>query len=165
MIIVLAPSDAGIVAQSRARSYDFPGIYGQTYVATVDRIPQLGPTETLFFIGHGIAQGSQGVPEIGDARGDFALTGLDLWASYGIGTPAEPGIFPPLYQGRVFIDACESGDFPQDMFSLTETFWSQAQEAIDGIEVYGRAGDVSGPIPFPDDPSWVDADTMAEALS
>jgi hypothetical protein len=147
LIIVLAPEDDVIVRQSRAQSYNFPEIFGETYIAGRDAIPQAGPRETVFFIGHGTERGRSGNAEIGARGGAFGFDGLELWQSF-------REIFPDLYAGNVFIDACESADFADDMFSLIEVFRSQSDLTLQDTSVFGRAGGPEGPMPPPGDDAW-----------
>jgi hypothetical protein len=151
MIIVLAPNDGNLIRSARRQSANFPEIYGRTYLGDGSvAIPPLGELEDLFFSGHGLIDGASGNAEIGDAGGDFALDGLELWDNF-------KDIFPDMYQGRIYIDACEAADFGQDMFSLIETFSSQSDVTLGDAGVYGRSGDVGYEIPQPDDPGWTSA--------
>ena len=148
MIIVLSPGDAQIIQQSRDQSYNFPDVYGATYVMTKDKIPPLDEGEDLFFIGHGIEQGDSGNAEIGDESGVVALDGMELWDNF-------KDIFPDMYEGRVFVDACKAANFAQGMFSLIEVFRSQSDIGLgDGVGIYGRSGIPVGDIPSPDDLAW-----------
>jgi hypothetical protein len=143
LIIVLAPRDADIVRNSRAQSFNFPEIYGETYIAGEGAVPQLGVGEDVFFVGHGVVVGDSGNAEIGDEDGDFAVNGIELWQQF-------EDIFPDMYQGRVYIDACHSADFPDDAFSVIETFKSQSAIGLGDTQVFGRTGDPVGDIPRPD---------------
>jgi hypothetical protein len=150
VIIVLAPGDDRVIEAAKAQSQNFPEIYGRTYVAQRDAIPMLDENEDLFFSGHGIARGNSGNAEIGDEDGAFALDGLELWDNF-------KGIFPDMYQGNVYVDACEAADFAAGMFSLIETFRSQSSVELGDVSVFGRAGGAGFDVPPPDDASWIEA--------
>ena len=151
MIIVMAPGDATIVSQSRAQSYNFPAIYGETYIAGGRAaIPQAAPGENVFFVGHGVSQGGSGNAEIGEAAGDFGMDGEELWDNF-------KEIFPDLYNGDVYIDACASADPVEDLFSVIETFKAQSAITLDSSAVFGRTGSPVGDIPQPGDAAWVEA--------
>jgi hypothetical protein len=151
MIIVAAPSDEQIKQTARDQSYNFPDIYGETFIMGGDvAMPRLGHNEKLFIIGHGVDKGDSGVAEIGEASGAFAVNGLDLWESI-------KEIFPDMYHGAVYVDACKSADFVPDNFSFIEVLRSQVDVAFDGVEVFGRFGDVGGEIPRPTSTDWTRA--------
>lgn len=148
MIIVASPADQTIIKTARNQSYNFPGIYGETYVMGGDKeIPKLAPEENLFVIGHGIEKGGSGVAEIGDASGAFAVDGLELWDNL-------KAIFPDMYSGDIFVDACKSANFAEDNFSLIEVLKTQVDVAFTDVDVFGRYGDVGGPIPGPTEEGW-----------
>jgi hypothetical protein len=154
LIIVLAPGDEEIVSRSRDQCFNFPEKYGEiTYVAGPGRndIPQAGPHENVFFVGHGVSLGGSGNAEIGEERGRFAFDGIQLWERFG------RAVFPSLYAGDVYIDACESADFPAEMFSVIETFRSQSDLTLNNSSVFGRTGSPVGDIPPPGDEAWVEA--------
>ena len=148
-MIICLTNDSEIIAAAEAQSINNPHIYGAVYVAPnlTSEIPKLDYDENLFFTGHGVAGGDGSVPEIGDEDGDFALNGLDLWATFS-------EIFPDGYTGAVYIDCCYASDAPFDSFALTETFKSQFAVDFDGREVFGRSGGVGFDIPLPGDASW-----------
>lgn len=150
MIIVLAPNDDRVVRAARAQSYNFPGIFGETYIAGRDAVPEAGPTEAVFFFGHGTSLGDSGNAEIGEKSGDFALDGLELWDNY-------KDVFPDLYTGDVYVNACESADYPEDMFSLIETFRSQSAIALNDSSVFGRTGSPDISLPQPGTDAWTEA--------
>lgn len=153
MIIVLSPSDGEIVAAAQQRSFNFPEIFGRTYILGQGEIPMLGENESLFFTGHALIDGDSGNPEIGEESGALAMDGLELWDNF-------KHIFPDQYQGNVLIDACESNDHPADGFSIAEAFRSQSDLVLDSSAVFGRTGSppAADPIPFPGDPQWSRAD-------
>jgi hypothetical protein len=151
MIIILAPSDATIIATARLQSFNFPETYGAVYIMGRDQVPLAGETENVFFSGHALVNGSTGGPEIGEENGDLAMSGLELWENF-------KRVFPDQYQGDVFVDACESADNDTDMFSLIEQFRSQSDLNLDSTAVYGRTGSPAAgdPIPPPGDEAWVE---------
>lgn len=144
MLIVLAPDDAGIIEIAKSHSTDNPEIYGKAYIWG-DDMPKLNQNENLFIVGHG------NNTEIGNAKGDFFVNGIALILNL------KP-LFPPDYDGCIFIDACHSGDIPPGKFSLIEQVRSQAEcLPIKHVVVYGRKGTVSGAVPAPGDSAWVSA--------
>lgn len=150
VIIVLSPNDAGIINLARGQSHAQPGTFGQTFVTNGGQIPQLQPNESLVFIGHGTTRGTENSPQIGDANGDFGLDGVELWDNF-------RSRFPAGYTANVYIDACQSANFPRNMFSLIEVFKSQADPHLPRTRIFGRAGAAAGAIPAPGDRGWVQA--------
>lgn len=153
MIIVMSPSDQDIITAARNRAYNFPADFGKVYIAGKDKIPMLGEGEALYFTGHAVRNGSSGNAEIGDESGAFGMDGLELWDNF-------KELMPSMWQGDVYVDACESADFDFDMFSLIETFKSQSGVGFANTEVYGRTGSpgTTDPIPLPTADVWESAE-------
>jgi hypothetical protein len=150
MIIILAPDDADLVRAAQAQAYNFPEIYGRAYIAGQDQIPQLGPNESLYFTGHGVKVGDGGNAEIGDENGDLAMDGLELWDNF-------RHVFPDMWDGSVYVSACESADFARGMFSIIEVFKTQADMVFDGAPIYGQTGSPGFDIPNPGSQDWFEA--------
>lgn len=153
MIIVVSPADKRIVKTAKEQSYNFPDIYGSTFIIGENEIPELDHNEDLFIIGHGIKEGDSGVAEIGNADGAYAFDALELWDSL------IKQVLPDMYSGNIYVDACSSADWAWDNFSFIETLQTQVDVA-DSVDarVFGRVGEVGGGIPAPTDPnSWTEA--------
>lgn len=145
MIIVASPNDQTIINIAQNQSANNVNTYGNTYVMG-NSIPQLGPNENLFIIGHATPRGDSNLPELGDANGAFAVDGQELYGNL------EP-IFPAGYAADVYIDACSSANWGRGGFSFIELFKSQIAPVFNGVRVFGRLGEVSGNIPDPNDNS------------
>lgn len=148
MILVVCTDDPALVGQAQAQSLAHPGVFGQTY-QVFTAVPNLGLNENLFVIAHGAYRGDDNNPVIGDHNAAFYVNAVELWENI-------QGIVPGHYTGSVYISACESGDHVRGSFSFAEVFSAQLRgHRADAGYAYGQNGAVVGPIPNPDDPSWV----------
>ena len=150
MIIILSQDDlVQLRAIAQASVQQNPGVFGDIYPIG-SPIPPLGLNENLFVIAHGAFDDASGNPVIGDENEGYILDGLELWDNL-------QGIFPQNYTGNVYIDACESADHNNEVFSFIEVFYSQTDIHLPNTSVFGVNGDSAGTIDLPGDPSWVQA--------
>ncbi|ACU71566.1 conserved hypothetical protein [Catenulispora acidiphila DSM 44928] len=132
-----------------------PDVFCSAYLVFADDIPPLGINEDLYVIAHGVAEGSDGKPVIGDQGDSLTLDAPTFWEN------VKP-IFPDGYQGDVYIFACESADpGPGLDFSFAEGFavYVKGDRSVH-CRVFGGSGEVGGMIPLPSDPMWIEADVF-----
>lgn len=158
MIIICCTDDPGLRQIAISSSASSPNTFGQIYQIFKGQIPQLGLNENLFIIAHGAFADKSGNPVIGDKdmQRPFALNGIELWENI-------RNIFPPGYSGNIYIDACESADHDDEVFSFIEVLYSQVNLYLPRTMVYGRNGSPGGLISLPTSNAWRAAQVLATA--
>ncbi|MGK0735382.1 hypothetical protein ACSFCX_07720 [Yokenella regensburgei] len=153
MIIVVCTDDPKLFTIAKNSLSQDPIVFFSVYQVFRGRIPVLGVAEDLFMIAHGVFEGDEGQPVIGDEKQAFYLNGDQCFLNIA-------PIIPAGYRGRVFVDACESADETSHMDSFISRL--QVQFLVNGMEVkvFGVNGKNSGLIPTPGDSKWVPAQLM-----
>jgi hypothetical protein len=160
MIIICCTDDPSLRQIAINSAASSANTFGQIYQIFKGQIPQLGLKENLFIIAHGAFADKSGNPVIGDKdmRRPFALNGIELWQNIN-------GIFPAGYSGNVYIDACESADHDDQVFSFIEVFYTQVNLHFPRTMVYGRNGSPGGLISLPTSNAWRAAHQLAEGVT
>lgn len=153
MILIVCTDDDDLIQMAQQQAQNNPGVFGNAYRAFADVVPALGAAENLFVVAHGVQEGDDNNPVIGDGDEAHYWNAVEFFE-------AIQGLFPGNYSGSVYISACESADHNADTFSFAEVFKAQLQGArAQAGEVYGHHGEIAGNIPVPGDASWA----LAEA--
>lgn len=151
IIIVCKDDEKSLKKIADASIKNNAAVFGTVFTVFDSKIPQLKPNENLFLIAHGAFDDDSGNPVIGDQSKDFFVNGIELWGNI-------HELFPANYSANVYIDACESADHDNEVFSFIEVFYSQFNIENNGM-VYGKNGASSGQIALPEDTVWVAANT------
>lgn len=148
MIIAACNDDQMVEDIARNASQQHHATFGDWYKIFAAQIPDAGQHENLFIVAHGAAFGDENKPVIGNKTDDFYLTARDL--------NANMHVYPSGYDGGVYIYACESAAQGAET-SFVEEYKAIVSQSYPNIRVYGQVGHPGGPIPGPNDPSWVEA--------
>jgi hypothetical protein len=149
VIITVCTDDDALLKAAKEASLAQPEVFGGSYRVFGKQIPMLGEKENLFLSAHGVYDGDDNNPVIGDKANALFLNGVQAFQ-------ALEGLFPPNYSGNVYISACEAADHADDDFSFAEVFKAQLQQARPQAgNVYAQAGSVGLRIPLPTDKGWV----------
>lgn len=149
MIIVACTDDPNLVEIAQKSSQKYPAVFGKYYKVFDTVIPQIDRGEDLFVIAHGVYNGDEGRPVIGDRQRDFYLNAEDLYLNL-------KTHFPQGYKGNIFIDACESADY-NNTVSFIEILKTFINDGGLKSRVFGREGCSSGLISLPTDRGWIEA--------
>lgn len=141
MILVVCTIDSRLLYLANLMSSTYPDIFGEVRQIYTDELSKIDPEEDLFILSHGSSL-LDGVSVIGDSMESFNVTGNELYEEI-------KHLLPDGYQGRVYIDACYSADTIDTQIGFAETFYVYLQPKYAGVAVFGRVGQVNGPIPFP----------------
>jgi hypothetical protein len=152
MIIIVCTDDKQLEEIASASSQKYFDVFGNYFNAFDKEIPILQSSENLFIIAHGAFDGDEGNPVIGDKKKGFYVNGLELWENL-------KKIFPVNYTGNVYIDACESADHDNSVFSFIEVFYSQYNLKFTTM-VFGINGASSGLIALPANKKWRPANPL-----
>lgn len=148
MIITACTDDDALIKAAKAASLKEPLIFGNCYRVFAKQIPPLGADENLFISAHGVYEGDDKNPVIGDKAAALFLNGVQAFQQL-------EGIFPANYRGSVYISACEATDHADDDFSFAEVFKAQLEGARPQAgAVYGQSGGVGLRVPPPTDRGW-----------
>ncbi len=152
MIIVVCTDDPSLVQIANASWQVNQAVFGSVHQVFGNQIPQLQPTESLFLIAHGVMEGDDNNPVIGDRRKAFYVNAPELFQGL-----QAASVFPPGYTGTVYIDACEAADNSTVAHSFMEAFLAVIQDKYGQVRVYGRVGVANGLIPLPGADGWQQA--------
>lgn len=141
MILVVCTIDSRLMYLANMMSSSYPAIFGDVYQIYNDELPKLAVDENLFILSHGSSL-HDGVSVIGDTMEAFNVNGFELYREI-------KSIFPDGYHASIYIDACYTADSIPEQIGFAETFYVYLQDKHTGVPVFGRVGQVSGPIPFP----------------
>jgi hypothetical protein len=153
VIIVVCTDDDKLRKYAEEAAARNPEIFGQCYRVFQDRIPPLANDENLFISAHGVYEGDDNNPVIGDKKKALFLNGVQAVQQLDDVFPAGD------YSGNVYISACEATDHADDDLSFAEAFKSQLHGPRRGTrrhtgKVYGQAGSVGLRVPPPTDAGW-----------
>lgn len=150
MIIAACTDDPMVTKIAREASEKAPETFGSWHKVFDKNIPDLEVDEDLFIVAHGAAIGDEGQPVIGSREDAFYLTARDLNSNL--------HIFPSGYAAGVYVYTCLSAVKGATGLSFVETYQAIIGPSFPGLTAYGQTGKPHGPLPGPEDPSWVKAE-------
>lgn len=149
MIIAACTDDPMVETIASTAAGAYPGVFGDWHRVFDTAIPDLGVNEDLFIVAHGAAFGDENQPVIGSKSNDFYLTAEDL--------NSNMTIFPSGYSGGVYVYACLSAVKGASGLSFIEAYKAKIGASYPGLTAWGQTGKPYGPLPGPQDGSWIRA--------
>ncbi len=150
MILLVCTDHDRLIEEARRAARAKPETFGRACRAFRDRAPRLGVGEDLFIAAHGVFEGEDGGPAIGDQACALAVNAEEL------GRGLAP-VLPRGYRGSVYVSAGESADLAHGAFSFAEVLKAELAARCGAARVFGRKDPVGPGIPEPTAPGWEEA--------